>query len=167
MARIHLVEGPVGAGKSTFAAQLALEHQAVHLNLDEWMVTLFSEDRPETAFLDWYAERKDRCLAQIWAVTCELMQAGTGAILELGLVQAPLRDAFYARVDAADYPLDVYLLDAPKEIRRQRVTDRNLEQGQTFRMTVSDEIFELADGAWQPPDDTEIRDRTIKRITSG
>ncbi len=68
MARIHLIEGPVGAGKSTFAATLSERHAAPHLCLDGWMATLFGPDRPSAGVLDWYMERKDRCLEQICEV---------------------------------------------------------------------------------------------------
>ena len=45
--RVHLVIGPVGAGKSTYVRQLVQQHpRAVPLNLDDWMATLFSPDRP-------------------------------------------------------------------------------------------------------------------------
>lgn len=33
---IYLVEGPVGAGKSTFAQSLATQLQGTHIALDEW-----------------------------------------------------------------------------------------------------------------------------------
>ena len=68
MSTLHLIEGPVGAGKSTYAAQLGIATGAAHLNLDEWMVTLFRPDRPESDFLAWYGERKERCIEQIWLV---------------------------------------------------------------------------------------------------
>lgn len=167
MATIHLVEGPVGAGKSTFAAQLSVTHEAPRLNLDEWMVTLFRPDRPSTDFMPWYTERKSRCIEQIWRVTCDLMDTGTSAILELGLVQANDREAFYSRVDASDYALQMYVLDAPKEVRRQRVQDRNNQKGDTYKMEVSDEIFEIANSAWQPPDEAECRDRGVEFLTTG
>jgi len=48
---------PVGAGKSTYAAQLSLIHAAPRLNLDEWIVTLFVPDRPSADVLPWYLER--------------------------------------------------------------------------------------------------------------
>jgi predicted kinase len=35
MAMLHLVVGPVGAGKSTFALTLEQQHRALRLNLDE------------------------------------------------------------------------------------------------------------------------------------
>lgn len=155
MAQIHLIEGPVGAGKSTFAGRLALQRQGVHLNLDEWMVTLFSPDRPHSDFLAWYSERKDRCIEQIWQVAGEIVEAGTDVILELGLVQRAAREAFYHRAAGSDYNLIVYLVDAPLEVRRSRVMERNESQGATYRMTVSEEMFELADRAWEPPSEEE------------
>jgi predicted kinase len=166
MPSIHLIEGPVGAGKSTFAAQLSLNHQAPLLNLDEWMVTLFSPDRPDDGFMQWYMDRKDRCIEQIWRVACELIETGIDVVLEMGLVQVADRESFYSRVDGAGYELHVYLVDAATQVRRQRVRERNREQGRTFKMEVTDEIFEIANGAWQPPDEAEIRSREIEVIST-
>ena len=98
IATIHLIEGPVGADKSTLAAQLSLPHKAPHLNLDEWMVTLFSPDRPSETSMEWYSDRKYRCIQKIWEVTRELVDSGTNVILELGLVQVADRADFYRRV---------------------------------------------------------------------
>ena len=161
MAQIHLIEGPVGAGKSTFAAKLALQRQGVHLNLDEWMVTLFRPDRPESDFLVWYAERKDRCIDQIWQVACDILDTGTDVILELGLVQQAAREAFYDRSAGNHHKLTVYLVDAPVETRKSRVMERNQSQGSTYRMTVSEEMFALADQAWEAPSDRECQDMGI------
>ncbi len=166
MATIHLVEGPVGAGKSTFAAQIALTHSALHLNLDEWMAVLFKPDRPTAGFMQWYSERKNRCIEQIWKVACDLLDTDSNVILELGLVQISDREAFYSRVDVTDYELKIYILDAPEEVRRQRVRNRNRTKGSTFQMEVPDEIFELANTAWQAPDDAECSDRGIQTITT-
>lgn len=165
MATIHLIEGPVGAGKSTYASRLALDHAAPHLDLDEWMVTLFRPDRPEVEFIAWYAERKQRCIEQIWRLTCELIEADSNVVLELGLVRLADREDFYRRVDMAEYELAIYVLDVPVDVRRQRVRGRNEQQGSTFKMAVSDEVFELANGAWQAPDDVECTAREIQIVT--
>jgi predicted kinase len=164
IATIHLLEGPVGAGKSTFAVKLSAKHNLVHLDLDEWMVTLFRPDRPETDFMVWYSERKSRCIEQIWRVVCELIDTDVSVVLELGLVQQADREDFYRRVDGTDYELMVYLVDAPDDVRRARVLDRNREQGATFKMEVSEAIFEMANNAWQEPDEVECRERNIQLI---
>lgn len=167
MTRIHLVEGPVGVGKSTYAAQLSLRHSAPVLNLDEWMVVLFRPDRPEAGFPDWYTERKARCIEQIWKVACEVLACGSEVVLELGLVQRSDREAFYHRVDGTDHPLFVYVLEAPEDLRRQRVRRRNEAQTGTYRMTVSDEVFAMANAAWQAPGEEECRARGIRIVDSG
>ena len=134
------------------------------MDLDDWMVRLFRPDRPADDFVAWYQERKRRCLEQIWAVSQDLIHKGQSVVLELGLVQRVDREEFYARADGAGIELSVYLLDAPKAVRWQRVQQRNVEQGSTFKMAVSEEIFQVANAAWQPPDEVEIQLRGIMEV---
>ncbi|MDD2177683.1 ATP-binding protein [Acidovorax sp. D2M1] len=160
--RIHLVIGPVGAGKSTFVRQLVQQHRAVPLNLDDWMATLFSPDRPDTAdVMAWYVPRTLRCLAQIWKTAEAVLNAGGDVVLEVGLIQQHQRNAFYARMGPWADAMVVYVLDAPRDVRRERVLRRNAEQGTTFSMVVPPHIFELASDLWQPPGDVECADHTV------
>jgi predicted kinase len=161
---VHLVIGPVGAGKSTFALALAREHRAVRLTLDQWMTTLFRPDRPEQGVMPWYVERSARCLEQIWTVTLGILEAGTDAILEIGLLTRRERDAFYAKLDAAFVDFTLHVVDAAREVRRQRVTERNQTQGSTFSMVVPPEIFELASDLWQSPEPLECEGRRVHFI---
>lgn len=163
--RIHLVIGPVGAGKSTFVRQLVQQHGAVPLNLDDWMATLFSPDRPsspDTAdVMAWYVPRTLRCLAQIWKTAEAVLSAGGDVVLEVGLIQQAQRDAFYARMGPWADAVVVYVLDAPRELRRERVLRRNTQQGATFSMVVPPHIFELASDLWQPPGEAECAQRNV------
>ena len=52
----------------------------------------------------------------------------------------------------------VHVLDAPLDIRRERVRRRNAEKGATFSMVVPDHIFEMASAMWEPPDDLELEE---------
>jgi len=166
MPSIHLIEGPVGAGKSTYAQKLSRQHEAAHLDLDEWMVTLFSPDRPDTDFMLWYNTCKGRCIEQIWLVSNAMLDVGQSVVLELGLVTLADREDFYRRVDVADVDLHVVVLDVPKEERYRRVQKRNAEASGTFKMAVSDEIFEMANSAWQPPGDTESAEHDIEWVST-
>ena len=96
-----------------------------------------------------------------------MLSSGTSAVLELGLVQLADREDFYRRVDGTDYELRVYLIDAPLEVRRQRVRERNRQKSETYKMEVSDEVFDLANGFWQAPSETECRERNIELVSSG
>lgn len=166
MARVHLVVGPVAAGKSTFSLKLSREHHALRLNLDEWMAVLFSADRPEAGVMEWYIERTQRCLEQIWTVTQRAIEAGCDVVLEVGLVQRSDRQRLYERLDVEGYELTVYVVDAPRALRRERVQKRNQERGETFSMEVPPHIFELASDMWEPPEEDECRTRDVRFMTA-
>jgi predicted kinase len=158
--RIHLLVGPVGAGKSTFGLRLARESGAVRLTLDEWMTALFRPDRPELGVIEWYLERAARCTARIWVVASDIAAAGVDVVLELGLLRKRDRARMLARIDATGLALSIHALDAPREVRRERVERRNREQGPTFSVLVPPEFFERASDLWEPlePDECEGRD---------
>jgi predicted kinase len=161
---IHLIEGPVGAGKSTFSRRLARQLPGVHLALDEWFVRLYSPDRPGTDFVNWYLQRKERLLELMWMHAKNLASANANPILELGLIQRQARYRFYEQARKEGIQLNVYLLDAPENIRWERVEHRNESKGETFSMAVPRHIFEVASAMWEPPDDEEIEMQTIEIV---
>ncbi|MBA5605036.1 ATP-binding protein [Duganella sp. FT3S] len=163
-ATLHLIEGPVGAGKSTYAMALASEHGAVHIALDEWFASIFSPDRPEQEVIPWYIERKDRLINLIWNHSKRLLNSGCNVILELGLIQQAARMDFCHRVQSDGYDPILHILDAPVHIRRERVRQRNQQKGATFSMVVPDHIFELASSQWQAPNEAECSLFNVKFV---
>jgi predicted kinase len=163
---VHLIEGPVAAGKSTFAASLATRVEGVHIALDEWFAHLFSPDRPREKFVPWYMERKDRLLELIWNHSRRILASNTDVILELGLIQRQTRAQFCNRVRLEAFELAIYVVDAPRDIRRERVRRRNAERGPTFSMVVPDHIFEIASDLWEPPDEIERSETAIEEVTA-
>jgi predicted kinase len=157
MSTLNLVIGPVGAGKTTFARQRAVRERAVFLDLDTWMVRLFAKDtRPQEDVIAWYLERRERCRALLWDLACEILSSGVDVFLELGLVASHEREAFYARARSGDLQLVVYLLDESRDIRRERVVERN-RSAEEHTQIVPMPFFEVASDAWQPPTEAERR----------
>ena len=161
MPRVYLIEGPVGAGKSTFSKSLSNRLNVPYMNLDAWMVKLFRPDRPSTGIIEWYRERKQRCIEQIWDISLDILKSECDVILELGLVQRSDRQAMYELIRAEGFNALVYVIDAPKEERRARVKRRNFEKGSTFSMEVSDEVFEFANNLWEIPDIIECEQQEV------
>lgn len=166
MTKIHLIEGPVGAGKSTFASSLATRVGGIHIALDEWFARLFSPDRPDTDLVPWYIERKARLTDHIWNHARALLARGVTPVLELGLVERRSREDVYMRARDAKVELAVHLLVASREVRRDRVMRRNVEKGPTFSMVVPAAFFEMASDAWEEPDELEIAEHRIERIST-
>lgn len=119
------------------------------------MVRLFGNDeRPPTGVIAWYLERRERCSGVLWDVACEIASAGSGVVLELGLVREAERVAVYEKAQLAGVAVTIRLLDAPRDVRRERVARRNAQAGPTTQ-TVPAEMFELASDAWEPPTEAE------------
>ena len=64
------------------------------------------------------------------------------------------REGVYAKALAEGIPLTVYLLDAPRDLRRERLAERNRTASKNTQL-VPLHFFELASDAWQPPSDAE------------
>lgn len=163
--QVHLVIGPVGAGKTSFVGQLCRDRSAVGFNLDAWMAQLFGDDpRPAEGRIEWYVERRDRCIEQIWSVARDVLGEGLDVVLEIGMIARADRAAFYQRVAGCGRGLVVYVLDAPRDVRRQRVVRRNQDRGETFAMEVPLPFFELASDMWEPPGDDERSGRDVRDV---
>ena len=163
---VHIIEGPVGAGKSTFASFLASRTEGVHIALDEWFANLFSPDRPTGNFVPWYIERKERLIDLIWRHSQRLLASEKDVILELGLIQRGPRVEFCRKVQECGYSLVIHVLDAPVDVRRERVRRRNTGRGATFSMVVPDHIFDMANSLWEVPDEIECEEFEVKFVDS-
>lgn len=161
---IHLLVGPVGAGKSTFAFDLARDHDAVRLTLDAWMAVLFRPDRPDVGIVEWYVERAARAVEQIARVTTAIVDTGVDVVLEIGLLQRREREDFYRRMKGVGVGLTLYVVDAARDVRRERVEKRNHARGPTFSMVVPPAIFELASDRWEPPEADECEGRAVRFV---
>lgn len=161
MPQIHFIEGPVGAGKSSYATRLASQGAFTHIALDEWFARLYSPDRPQENFVPWYMERKDRLLALIVGHARAILATGNDVALELGMIQRAPRLALLQQLSHEGIDFTVHVIDAPVHVRRERVRRRNTERGPTFSMHVPDHIFDIASAMWEPPDEQEREEFSI------
>lgn len=158
MARLILVCGPTGVGKTTYSLSLANEINAIKFSIDPWMQTLFSKDMGESLDFEWMMERVNRCSDQIWDVSKQILAINGNVILDLGFTTKEQRDVFSNRARELGIDPEVHYLDAPTDTRKQRVEKRNTEKDPAvFAFEVTDMMFDFMEPRFEIPDQEELK----------
>lgn len=163
---IHLICGSTGAGKTTYANELRRQLGALHLSIDEWMMTLFAPDSPSQVSWPWIEARVLRCEQQILATALALTATGVPSILDLGLQRADQRRRVTERIRAAGVGMRLHFLDIDATERWRRVEARNDRQGETFRLKVTRPMFDFIETIWEPPTAEELSSLDGVRIAA-
>lgn len=160
-ATLHVVFGPSGAGKTTYAHAFARREKAVAFILDDWMARLFAPDMPEPIEYEWMIERVQRCETQIWSTAAAVLATGTSVILDIGLMTRADRARVREIAAAAELPLQFHFVTASQEARRARVAERNVVRGENFAIEVTPELFDFIEGVYEPPEPGELEGAVI------
>jgi predicted kinase len=152
---IHIIFGPIGAGKSTFAIELAKKHNAIKFSTDEWFKNLFFGDINSMPELKWTFERISRCESQIWSIAKQSINTGSDVIFDLGLQKVSDRNRISSLCKELNIKYKFYYLNADKITRHNRVIERN-KGGDTFEFPVSPEIFEITNLMFELPTSSEL-----------
>jgi len=156
MARLILVCGPTGAGKTTYSLSLCEEIGAVRFSIDPWMQTLFSKDMTELDYA-WMIERVERCYAQIWEVSQQILALDGKVVLDLGFTTKAQRDVFVDKSKELGINAEVHYLEASAETRKQRVAKRNQEKDpNVYAFEVTDIMFDFMEPRFEVPDENEL-----------
>jgi len=155
-AKLHVIFGPIGAGKTTYAHALARREAAVPFVLDEWGARLFGPDGDGPLDLAWMMERLGRCHALIWSTATAVLAVGASAVLDVGAMRRADRDRIRQIAERAGHTLQWHFVDAPQDVRRARVAGRNVTKGETFVREVPPEMFDLLEGLYEPPTPAEL-----------
>jgi predicted kinase len=158
---LHVIFGPSGAGKTTYAHAFARREKAVAFILDDWMARLFAPDMPEPLEYEWMIERVQRCEAQIWSTAAGVLATGGSVILDIGLMRRADRARVREIAEAAELPLQWHFVTASAEARRARVADRNVVRGENFAIEVTPEMFDFIEGVFEPPAPAELEGAII------
>jgi len=162
-ATLNVIFGPSGAGKTIYANAFARREKAVAFILDDWMARMFGPDMPEPLQYEWMIARVGRCEAQIWSVAAAVMATGTSVILDIGLMRRADRDRVREIAEATGLPLQFHFVDAPPEVRRARVMERNVIRGEGFAIDVPPDMFDFIEGVYEAPEPAELVGAVISR----
>ena len=121
MPTLHLICGLPGAGKTTFARQLEMDHNALRLTPDEWHIPLFGMDISEPE----HDARHDQVEVLMWHVAERALTLGVDVILDFGFWSQVEREDFRARAEQLGANSELHYLDVPEETLRARLAVRN------------------------------------------
>jgi predicted kinase len=160
-ATLHVVFGPCGAGKTTYARALARREGAVPFILDDWGARLFGPDATEPLEFGWLLERAARCSTQIAATATAVVAAGASVVLDMGMMRRADRERIRRSAEPMGLTLQWHFVDAPQEVRRARVGGRNTVKGETFAMEVTPAMFDLLEGIYEAPQPAELQGAVV------
>ena len=155
-AKLNVIFGPCGAGKTTYAHALARREGAVPFVLDEWGALLFGPDVDGPLDFGWMVERLRRCHGLIWSTATTVLAAGAPVVLDLGAMRREDRERIGQMARAQGLSVQWHFVDAPQEVRRARVAGRNTTKGETFVREVPPAMFDLLEALYEAPAPAEL-----------
>ena len=153
---IHLIVGNTGSGKTTYSKRLKEEINGIVFSIDQWNNTLFIPDKKSEDGLDWFLERIDRVELIISSLILQLENIKTDSILDLGLSKFEHREKFRAFAESHKIEIKIHFLNISREIRKQRVIERNKKRGETFEFEVTEDNFEFMENWFEKPTEIEL-----------
>jgi predicted kinase len=146
-ARLILMCGLPGAGKTTLARRLAHHLPAMRLCPDEWLTSLNIDlfDEPT----------RERLERRFWDHAKDLLTMGVSVILESGFWLREDRDEKRLGARALGVPVEIYYLDVPLDELCRRVEDRR-QHGFSGTVPLTREHLETYASYFQAPDADEL-----------
>lgn len=148
--KLLLVCGKIAAGKSTLLSHQVKEHNAILINQDEWLATLFPG---EMKTLEDYVKYSSRLKQALGPHIVTLLQHGVSVALDFPANTVRDRLWLQSLYKAANVAHELHYLDMPDEVCKERLWVRNKSGKHQF--TVNEEQFEQFTKYFQAPSKDE------------
>ncbi|EKY3089335.1 AAA family ATPase [Cronobacter dublinensis] len=129
---LYLLCGKIAAGKSTLAAALAREANAVIVSEDVWLARLYGPEMTEVAdYVRFAARLREAMTPHLTA----LLDAGLSLVLDFPANTPQSRAWMKTLIDASGAAHELHWLDVPDAVCLARLRRRNQQGGHDFAAT--------------------------------
>lgn len=144
MAKLHLMCGFMGFGKSTIAKQLQKKLNAVCLSPDKFMLDLYGRKLTEKNF----RIAKKRVDVVIWKLAEQVLKSGVDVILDYGFwTKVSRREAYERGIKIADEVIMEQVI-CSMETAKKRLLKRS--KGDENELDTNSSCFEMFVGYYEP-----------------
>lgn len=153
MAKVILLCGKVGAGKTTYAHQLMGNHPAIHLSTDDLMLQLFPKPLG-----DRYDEDVAKAQQYLYKRAADIIAVGVDVILEGTGWRRADRLATSSFFRERGIPFEWHYIDITDEAWRAHIDARNLavQEGRSTAYFVDERLLEKCLELFEAPLQDEI-----------
>lgn len=153
MAKIYLLCGKVGCGKSRYANQLKQEKQAIILSCDKLMLRLFDECIGREKHQEFLA----RCKSFLYEQAEELLTMGHDVVLDFGFWSKAEREQTTTRFRDLGFETELIYCNPPYDVITKQLEQRNylVEQGKIRAYHIDTEKRQRFDSWFEEPEKEE------------
>jgi predicted kinase len=150
-AKLYFVCGKMAAGKSTWARQLAQEHNAVLLVQDDFVAALFPGEIQDIPSFVKYSGRLKNALSNH---ICDLLSRGISIVLDFPGNTRNQRQWFRQLLERANVEHELHYIDASDDLCKRQLRQRSeaLPRGSAW---TTDAEFDVITAYFQAPADDE------------
>ncbi len=148
MAKLHLICGMPGSGKTTLARKLEEEEPALRLTPDEWMARVVGDG--------YDVDKRAVVEAMLWELAQRVLQLGSSVVLDFGFWSRDERNKFRKRAAELGAETCLHFLDVSRDELIMRLEKRNADlPPDTFHIDISDLDLWLSYFERPEPDELE------------
>ena len=147
---LYLLCGKIAAGKSTLARRLAACPVTLLISEDHWTSNLFADD---LRTIDDYGRYSARLRGAMGPHIVDMLRHGLSIVLDFPANTVRNRNWMRSLIDQTGAAHELYLLDVPDMICKQRLRERNADGNHPFQ--VSEVEYDLFTSYFVPPGPSE------------